>query len=296
MPDRAEWQIDRLDLAAYLDRIGVPRTATLTPDEPTLTRLHRAHVLTIPFENVDIVLGRPVSLDLDAVQAKLVHARRGGYCYEHGVLFAAVLQRLGFPVRRLSGRIRMGSAEIRARTHVALLVGEPGRGWLADVGLGSAGPIGPVRWSDGARSDEGRWHFRLDRSGGTEWVLRTAHPGGWFDLYSVDPTPQHLVDYQVGHHYVSTHPDSPFAHRFAAGTSSPRRRLRLSDRCCTTETTPGVPQTTTLDDQEFRRVLTTEIGIALPPADLLTLSDLTRGATDPGEGGRSDSRADHRIA
>lgn len=272
----AEWQSDRLDLPAYLARIGV--TAEPAADERTLVRLHRAHVLSIPFENADIVLGRPVPLDLDAVQAKLVHARRGGYCYEHAVLFGAVLERIGFPVRRIAGRIRMGSTAVRARTHVALLVGEPGNGWLADVGLGSAGPLGPVRWGDGQRSDEGRWSFRLDSIRDDEWVLRSARPDGWFELYSVNPTPQHFVDYEVGHHYVSTHPDSPFVGRLAAGSTRPDRRLRLSDRNWTVETGPGEPSTSQLNDEVFEQVLAHDLGIELTAGDLLALTALTRGS------------------
>lgn len=283
MSGQGEWRSDRLDLGAYLDRVGV--TGDLAADECTLARLHRAHVLSIPFENADIVLGRPVSLDLDAVQAKLVQRRRGGYCYEHAVLFAAVLDRIGFPVRRLSGRIRMGTDEIRARTHVALLVGEVGDGWLADVGLGSAGPIGPMPWRDGSRSDEGRWSYRLDRARpgeageGREWVMRIARPEGWFDLYSLDTTTQHVVDYEVGNHYVSTHPDSPFVRRLAAGSTRPDCRLRLADRGFTLESAPGESRKQELDDAGFRKVLVDDMGIALTDDDLAALTTMTRAAT-----------------
>jgi N-hydroxyarylamine O-acetyltransferase len=275
-----EWRSDLLDLRAYLDRVGV--SGELAADECTLARLHRAHVLSIPFENADIVLGRPVHLDLDTVQAKLVAQRRGGYCYEHAVLFGAVLDRIGFPVRRISGRIRMGTDEVRARTHVGLLVGEPENGWLADVGLGSAGPIGPMRWRDGYSSDEGRWSYRLDRARrdeagqGREWIMRIARPEGWFDLYSIDDTPQHVVDYEVGNHYVSTHPDSPFVRRLAAGSTRPDCRVRLADRTCTLESAPGESQKQELDDEELRHVLVDDMGIALTGDDLVALTAMTR--------------------
>ncbi|HEY2723423.1 MAG TPA: arylamine N-acetyltransferase [Pseudonocardiaceae bacterium] len=269
-----EWQSDLLDLHAYLARIGV--TGPLPADERTLALLHRAHVLSIPFENVDIALGRGVSLDLDAVQAKLVGRRRGGYCYEHTLLFGAALERLGFPVRRLSGRTRMGTDEVRARTHVALLVGEPGHGWLADVGLGSAGPIGPLPWRDGQRCDEGRWSYRLDRDHDDLWVLRIRRPDGWFDLYSIDSTPQHHIDYEVGNHYVSTHPDSPFARRLVAGSTRTDRRMRLAGRTCTVEWAPGEPSTRELGDAEFERVLTEDMGIGLDADDLPALTAMTR--------------------
>src|SRR4051794_34635357 len=119
MPPEDEWEIDRLDLDAYLARIGQEAGP---PDAATLDRLHRAHVRTIPFENLDVVLGRPVATDLQSVQNKLVARRRGGYCYEHTVLFGAVLERLGYRVRRLLARIGDDPVRPRPRTHMALHV------------------------------------------------------------------------------------------------------------------------------------------------------------------------------
>ncbi|MGZ5214282.1 MAG: arylamine N-acetyltransferase family protein, partial [Actinomycetota bacterium] len=95
-----------LDLEAYLARIG--HTGDLGPTIDTLTALHREHVLSIPFENLDILLGRPIRLDLESLQAKLVQRRRGGYCFEQNSLFAAVLEHLGFDIVRLAARVRMG--------------------------------------------------------------------------------------------------------------------------------------------------------------------------------------------
>ena len=93
-----------LDLEAYRSRIGY--TGALDPTAETLTALHRAHVLAIPFENLDILLGRPIRLDLPSLQAKLVHGRRGGYCFEQNALFAAVLDHLGFEVTGLAASAR----------------------------------------------------------------------------------------------------------------------------------------------------------------------------------------------
>jgi N-hydroxyarylamine O-acetyltransferase len=131
-----EWDIDRLDLEAYLRRVGF--AGDTAPTVQTLAALHRAHVAAVPFENVDIVLGRGVSVELDSVQAKLVDRGRGGYCYEHGLLFGAALERLGYTVDRLLARV--GGEEQRpprARTHMTLVVRADGVRWLADVGSGS---------------------------------------------------------------------------------------------------------------------------------------------------------------
>jgi N-hydroxyarylamine O-acetyltransferase len=97
-----DWEIDRLDLDAYLARIGFGGAPAADVD--TLRALHRAHHAAIPFENVDIVLGRRLEVDLDSVQDKLVRRPRGGYCFEHNLLFAAVLERLGYAVTRLAAR------------------------------------------------------------------------------------------------------------------------------------------------------------------------------------------------
>src|SRR5690606_8248163 len=94
------WQGDLIDLPAYLKRIG--HDGGLDPTPQTLRALHRAHVTSIPFENLEIMVGRPVELSLDAVQAKLVGGPRGGYCFEHNRLFAGVLERLGYEIVALA--------------------------------------------------------------------------------------------------------------------------------------------------------------------------------------------------
>jgi len=168
----------------------------LTPTAATLRALHRAHVDAIPFENLDVLLRRPVRLDVESLQDKLVRRPRGGYCYVHNLLFGALLERLGFRVRRLAGRVWMrpadraessgpGNDAAPPRSPAVLRVEAGDTSWLADVGFGGEGLLEPIRFADGATSRQGGWTFRLDHSGG-EWVLRSLHPEGWFDRYSVD--------------------------------------------------------------------------------------------------------------
>jgi N-hydroxyarylamine O-acetyltransferase len=99
------------DLKAYLQRIGY--SGPLEPSQPVLEALHLAHATHIPFENLGILLGRPISLDLDKVQAKLVTGRRGGYCFEQNLLFATVLTELGFSVKKLAARVRYRTQPVR---------------------------------------------------------------------------------------------------------------------------------------------------------------------------------------
>src|SRR5262245_9602863 len=109
-----------LELPAYLARIDY--TGELRPTRAALEALHLAHLRHIPFENLDVLLGRPIRLDLDSLQAKLVGGGRGGYCFEQNTLFAEALERVGFRVKRLAARVRFGAAHILPRTHMLLEV------------------------------------------------------------------------------------------------------------------------------------------------------------------------------
>jgi N-hydroxyarylamine O-acetyltransferase len=132
-----------IDLDQYLVRIGY--SGSLDPTVETLCGLHLAHVTNIPFENLDILLGRAISLDLHSLEAKLVACGRGGYCFEHNTLFGAVLESLGFAVTRLAARVRFGSETIRPRSHMLLSVKLDGEPWLADVGFGAEGLLHSIR-------------------------------------------------------------------------------------------------------------------------------------------------------
>src|SRR5271166_6648927 len=103
-----------MDLTGYLDRIAY--AGAITPTREALDALHLAHATHIPFENIDALLGRPVSLALDELVSKLVHLRRGGYCFEQNSLFAAVLEEIGFKVTRLAARVRAGATHLLPRT------------------------------------------------------------------------------------------------------------------------------------------------------------------------------------
>src|SRR5690349_12744847 len=131
-----------LDLSAYAARIGY--NGDFHPSLETLRVLHLAHATHIPFENLDILLGRPIRLDLDSLIRKLIDDRRGGYCFEHNALFAAVLEASGFRVRRLSARVRAGAQGVRPRLHMLLMAEADGEPWLADVGFGADGLLHPL--------------------------------------------------------------------------------------------------------------------------------------------------------
>src|SRR5262245_13631913 len=121
-----DWQIEDLDLAAYLERVGVGRRE---PSLEALAELHAAHVRTFPFENLDVLLRQHPGVALKEVQAKFVDRGRGGYCFEHGTLFSAVLEHLGYDIERHLGRV--GDPALTPRSHFTIVVTLDGRRYLA---------------------------------------------------------------------------------------------------------------------------------------------------------------------
>jgi N-hydroxyarylamine O-acetyltransferase len=257
---------DGLDLDAYLHRIGVdpalPRSAGATRE--TLGALHAAHVAAIPFENLDILLGRPIRLDVGSLQQKLVSARRGGYCFEHNTLFQAVLDALGFRVTPLAARVRAGATGVRPRTHMLLRVTLDEGAFLADVGFGAGGVVRPVPFVEGVVVSTGPFSHRLRREGEL-WVLQGDSGKGWADQYVFTLEPQHPVDYEVANHYTSTHPESAFVLNLTAQRSWPGRRAVVRNRELTVTTADGDVVAPIRDPQHLLQVLAAEFGLVFPP-------------------------------
>lgn len=275
-----EWGIHLLDIDAYLDRIGYD--SELDPTAETLHALHRAHALTIPFENLDITLGRGVSLDLDALQGKMIQHRRGGYCFEHNLLFAALLERVGFTVRRYLGRVlSTDPSQIQPRTHMTLHVDAEGATWHADVGFGTA-LTEPIPLVDGVEVDQGGWQHGLVRRDDGAWALRSLGPDGWSERYVYTRERQHHVDYVAASHFTSTHPTSHFTHGPVAVRITPAARHRLHGLELSTATPDGADDRRTVSPEEIEPILRDTFGIELEPEDarrLVTSASRRHGTT-----------------
>lgn len=216
-------------VAEYLDRIGLPGA------RPALHELTRAHVAAIPFENVDVVLGRHRGIGLDAIVDKLVRRPRGGYCYEHARLVAAVLDHLGYAVRPVMARVQPDRGG--PRTHRALVVDLDGEEHLVDVGFG-ASMVVPMPLRDGIVVDQAGWAHRLEREGG-QWTLVRHTVAGEERAYRMDPQPSEPVDDEVAHHYTSTHPASPFTGQLVVMRLGEGVSRRLVRQTLTTEYADG---------------------------------------------------------
>jgi N-hydroxyarylamine O-acetyltransferase len=194
-----------MDVDAYLDRIGAARPPAATAS--ALRDLHEAHLAAVPFENLSIHLGEPISLDEDALFDKIVKRRRGGFCYELNGAFAVVLEALGYAVTRLSARVLGGGRWGPPFDHLALLVSTPdGTGtWLADVGFGAHSRY-PLRWDDRAEQVDPDGRFALvDTHDGDVEVVKDGEP-----QYRMELRPRTLADFEPTCWWQQTFPDSHF--------------------------------------------------------------------------------------
>jgi len=250
-----------LDLDAYLGRIGY--TGSLQLSHATLEALHLAHATRIPFENLDILMKRPIRLDFASLQEKLVRGRRGGYCFEQNLLFASVLEHLGYPVTRLAARVHYPNRPKVPRTHIALLVEVEGAACVADVGFGLEGLLYPVPFVAGREARQFAWTYRVIEAEG-EWALQSLRNQAWSELYSFTLDPCLPVDFEPANHYTSTHPDSRFLHTLTAQLPTPEVRYRLRNRELVLDRGATATRRVLADDEDLLAVLAETFGLSFP--------------------------------
>jgi N-hydroxyarylamine O-acetyltransferase len=210
---------------AYLRRIGAARPAAL--DAAALRVLHRAHQVAVPFENLSIHLPEAISLDEADLADKIVHRRRGGFCYELNGLFALLLEALGAQVTRLAARVYGGGRPGPPFDHLTLAVRlADGTGpWLADVGFGSHSRY-PLRLDDRAGQDDPAGRFLIaDAAAGDVDVLKDGKP-----QYRIELRDRALADFVPTCWWQQTSPSSHFTQATVCSRLTEDGRISISDR------------------------------------------------------------------
>jgi N-hydroxyarylamine O-acetyltransferase len=263
------------DLDAYGRRVGYdgPREPTLA----VLAQLHALHPAAIPFENLDPLLGRPVSLDLEALQAKMVGQRRGGYCFEHNALFRGELEAIGFAVTPLIARVVWMAPPERplgARSHMLLKVDLPEGPYIADVGFGGQIASAPLKLEPGLEQRTAEATLRLTPVGEGPFeslVLETRLPAGWAPMYRFTLEPAERADYESANWFTATHPDSIFTIGLVAERLTPNVRSSLFNRRLTRRTPDGAAEVVELAGPgDLAQVLEADFDLAAP-ADAETI-------------------------
>jgi N-hydroxyarylamine O-acetyltransferase len=216
------------DLALYLRRLGFDMSPA--PTLETLRRLQLRHTGVFPFENLTTLSGEPVLIDLSSIEKKVLHAGRGGYCYELNNLYLALLQALGFDARGISGRVVMGQPEgaWTARTHRLSLVTLDGVRYISDVGFGGMVPTAPLLLDTADEQITPHESYRIEQHA-DGYTLRARVAGEWRAMYIFDLQRQEDIDYAVGNWYVSTHPESPFARQLMVARTGEGWRRTLNN-------------------------------------------------------------------
>lgn len=220
-----------MDLTSYLKRIQYD--GPLVPTIAVLRDIQLAHACSIPFENLDVLLGRGISIDDDAVEQKLVHDQRGGYCFEQNSLLMRVLTEIGFSVSPLSARVRVMIPRdvITPRTHLFLRVEIDGVPWLADVGVGGLSPTGPFQLdlldTEQVTPHEPRRVVSVPRSPSSLYFHQAKLVDQWVDVHEFTLETMPMIDREVGNHWTSSHPKSKFRLNLMVGLAC-RDGSRLS--------------------------------------------------------------------
>lgn len=251
-----------MDCSAYLGRINYQGDSLPTSDR--LRQLHLAHVLAVPFENLDNFFGRAVSLEPADLFAKIVMARRGGYCFELNGLFSLLLEALGYSVTRMMARVWYGAKPPYARSHQVLLVSMQGESWLADVGFGGNGLLEPFPLVTGHVATQLGEQFRLLSEEQDAYLLQSLVHDKWESLYSFSPEPCQPVDYRYANYFHSHSPDSLFMQRRICTMPTLEGRKTLVDRALSMRRNGKNEKSVAESDAAYARILQKHFGIVLP--------------------------------
>jgi N-hydroxyarylamine O-acetyltransferase len=267
--------VDHSELQRYFARIAYDG-----PREPTLSVLHAltaAHAQHIPFENLDVQLGRGVALSSAAVFDKLVERRRGGYCFEQNGLFLEVLSALGFNVTPLSARVRLNRPQdvVPARTHLCLKVLIDDAAWLTDVGVGAASLTAAIRLEPNLAQGTPHEARRTVRDG-DRWFHQIRYGEQWTDVYEFTGESMPPIDREVANWFTSTHPDSFFKKSLmVARAGEDGRRYTLSDREFTTRERDGRANVRVLGSQSaLLEVLAEQFDLHFEPGTRFPVANL----------------------
>ena len=253
---------EEMDTAAYLKRINY--TGSLEPTAETLRALQVAHLFTVPFENLSIHAGEPIVLEENALFAKIVDRRRGGFCYEANGLFAALLRSLGFEVAMLAAGVAKTQGGFGPQfDHMTLMVTLAER-WLVDVGFGDSF-VEPLLLDSRDEQVQGTRAFRIVDDEDHLIMMRRNQGGDWEPQYRFTLQPYTFPDYEETSQFHQTSPDSHFTKGRICSLATADGRISLSEMRLITTTGPQQlrDERTLQDQEEYDRILRDHFGIVM---------------------------------
>ena len=254
-----------MDIKACFERLGLPEDTEVSLTYDFLCELQRRWVLSVPYENLDILSGIPISLDPEQLYGKLILRRRGGYCFESNCLLSHILKQLGFRVKDYLARFLRGESGIPVRRHRVLAVTAEGATYICDVGVGQIAPRCPVKLEEGIVQEQCGEKYRFLRHATLGWVLEEYHArDGWRALFAFTEEEQLEIDFIQPSFYCEHHPDSPFNKSVMVAIKTPDGRKTVSGREYKVfRGSELLSLEENLSDARLSEILKTEFGISL---------------------------------
>jgi N-hydroxyarylamine O-acetyltransferase len=253
-----------MNLADYLSRISYQ--GGTEADLNTLRLLHRTHMQAVPFENLDIHIGRSIFMDLARFYHKIVGERRGGFCFEQNGLFFWALEQLGYRVQLLEANVYEGNGTYsRPFDHMTVLAEIDGQRWLCDVGFGESF-LEPLCIDHPAPQHQQTGIYRIEQHGDTFIYLDQNEQGEWEIQYRFFLQPRQLSDYAASCEHVQTSPDSEFTHKRICSLARPDGRITLSERSWIETKNDERSERELSGEAEVDQMLRLHFGIDLTPA------------------------------
>jgi len=248
-----------MNVQACLDRVRY--NGNLKPDESTLRDLQMAFLLAVPFENLDIHLGRHIEFTPESVFTKVVHRRRGGFCYELNSLFHDLLTEIGFDVQFHGARMMRDGRPGVTMGHMVLTVRLNGRTWLADVGNGKS-TREPLLLDGGTESSAEGVRYRVRDTDDGPILFETAEDGQWKARFLMDPEPKSRENFINVCEWTQTSSESMFTQRRVCTLARPDGRVLLMNNTLSI-TSPAGTHEREIPPEEYMACLRSYFGLML---------------------------------
>ena len=219
-----------IEKEAYFRRIGLPADTKVELTCEFLSKVQYQHVISVPYENLDILDRRHISLEADDLYEKIVLRHRGGYCFEVNALLKAFLTELGFKVTSYFARYLRGETSIPVRRHHVLAVTANDGVYVCDVGIGQTAPRYPLLLKEGLVKHQGAETYKFEKDAQLGWVLWEMRHGEWSRYFSFTEDAALDIDFIQPSFYCEMHPDSPFNKTIIAAIKTPEGRKSLDGR------------------------------------------------------------------
>lgn len=251
-----------MDISKFYERIGLSPETNGEVTYEFLKKLQLASLYSIPYENIDLVAGKIVDLDLESIYKKVVLERRGGYCFELNCLFQHVLTEIGFTTKRYLARFWRGESGIPLRRHRVTGVFLDGEQYITDIGVGAVAPRIPLLLKSGVVQEYFGESYRFEYEADFGWVLYELYHGEWKRYYSFTEEPQFEEDFISAAFYCDRHPESKFNKSLMIAMKTESGRKTLSENTYKEFTDAGLSRIEeNMSEARIDEVLLAEFGI-----------------------------------